>query len=189
MQDRVSRAQEASEVNRQFESDWEMLYRVEADVELLTSEAGVQLLVPNVSVRNRTTMAIKAEQELKKILQLYPQTPLRDRVDDNLFQVQEFLGLHSLKIAQFYFDKGHGMKGAESRLQHIIQQYPKFSRMDEALLLLGKAYLMDGQPEAAADYFWKLVCKYPSSRYAAKAFEQLNHIGFDASKGCDNLVP
>src|SRR4051812_11324151 len=86
----VSRAQEASEVNHQIESDWEMLDRVEADVQSLTSEADVQLLIPKDSVRDRTTMAIKAEQGLKKILQLYPQTPLRDRVDDNLFRVQEF---------------------------------------------------------------------------------------------------
>jgi outer membrane protein assembly factor BamD (BamD/ComL family) len=97
--------------------------------------------------------------------------------------------MSDLRIAQFYFNRGHGMKGAESRLRKILQGYPRFSRMDEVLLLLGKAYLMDEQPEAAANHFWKLVCKYPGSKYSDEAFEQLNEIGFDASKGCDDSMP
>lgn len=177
---RVSWAQEARADNQQIESDWEMLRKAEEDVELLTSKQ---------FVRDKQTMTIRAEQQLKKILQIYPQTTLRYRVEDNLAQVQEILGLNNFQIAQFYFKREHGMKGAIGRLRQIIQKYERFSRMDEVLLLLGKAYLVEEQPEEAANSFWKLVCKYPTSKYTGEAFEQLNTIGFDASKGCDNLKP
>jgi outer membrane protein assembly factor BamD (BamD/ComL family) len=177
---RVASGQEVTKANQQIESDAGMFSKVEEDV---------QLLVSKNFVRDRATVAIRAEQQLKKILQLYPKTLLRDRVEENLFQVGEILGLRSLQIAQFYLGHGHGMKGAQSRLKKIIQEYPNFSRMDEVLLLLGKAYLADEQPEAAANYFWKLVCQYPTSKNIDEAFEQLNRIGFDASKGCDNSLP
>jgi outer membrane protein assembly factor BamD (BamD/ComL family) len=177
---RLATAQEVVRVTQQIESDAEMLGKVEVDV---------QLLISKDFLGDQATVAIRAERQLKEILQLYPKTLLHDRVEENLFQVQEVLGLHSLQIAQFYFDRGHGMKGAESRLQKIIQGYPRFSRMDEVLLLLGKAYLADEQPAAAANYLWKLVCQYPTSKYTVKAFKQLNEVGFDASKGCDNSLP
>jgi outer membrane protein assembly factor BamD (BamD/ComL family) len=179
---RVAPAQEETKVNRQIESDAEMLGKVEEDVQLLTSEK---------FVGDRQVMAIRADRQLKKILQLYPDTPLRDHVKEALSQVEEILGLHDLQLAQFYFNLGRGgaMEGAQSRLQQIIREYPNFSRMDEVLLLLGKVYLKDEQMEAAVNYFRKLVCQYPTSKNISEAFEQLNKIGFDASKGCDNSMP
>lgn len=173
----ASRAQETSEVNQQIESDEELLRKVE----LLTSKK---------FVRDRSTVTIRAERQLKKFLELYPNTFLRDRVEENLFQVQELLGEHHLQIAYFYYNRRCGkMLGARSRLRHITENYPKFSRMDEVLLLLGKVYLISDEPEDAANYFWELILKYPNSKYINEAFEQFGKVGFNAQDGCDNTKP
>jgi outer membrane protein assembly factor BamD (BamD/ComL family) len=169
-------AQEASANNQQVDSEEEMFGKAERYIQLL-------------STRRDSEAVAGAEKLLEKILQLYPNTLRRVWVEENLLPLQEIRGTSDLRIAQFYYNKDHGMKGAESRLQKIVQEYPGFLRMDEVLLLLGKVYLKAEQPEAAADYFWKLVCKYPAGKYTVKAFKQLNKIGFDASKGCDNSMP
>ena len=157
-----------------------MFEKVEPDIQLLLSED---------FVRNRLDLTIKTERQLKRILELYPNTFLRGRIAENLSQLQEFLGLHSFQVARFYSERGHGMKGAESRLLHIIRDYPNFSRMDEALLLLGKVYLAAEQPDDAANYLWKMICQYPTSKFINEAFAQVYKTGFDASKGCGNLEP
>ena len=178
---RSCRAQEVSAETQQVESDEEMYMRAEKEVRSATTKG--------LDWCGELNAAHRAEQQLKKILQLYPQTFWRERVEEDLSQVQEILGLHDLQFAQFYFDRGHGMKGAESRLQQIIKEYPNFSRTDEALLLLGKTYLVEERPEDAANFFWKLVCRFPASKHIGEAFEQLNQAGFGATKGCDNSGP
>lgn len=176
----VSAAQEAAADNQQGESDEELFRQVEGDVQQLLSTG---------FIRNRSVTAHKVERQLKEILQLYPKTTLRAQIEENLFQVQENLGLHDLKIAQFYFNRGHGMRGAEARLLQIVREYPRFSQMDEVFLLLGKVYRRLERLEDATNYLWKLICQHPTSKHFNEAYERLSEIGFDASKGCDNLKP
>jgi TolA-binding protein len=178
MLSRTSLAQEVSADNQQIESEEELFKKAAENVRLATTKGLI--------IDSELNAAQRAEQQLKKILELYPNTSLRNQIEDDLSQVQEILGLQDLQFANFYLNRGHGMKGAESRLQKIIKEYPNFSRMDEVLLLLGKAYLIDERAEDAANYFWKLVCRFPTSKYTNKAFEQIYKIGFDASQGCDN---
>jgi outer membrane protein assembly factor BamD len=125
--------------------------------------------------------ARKAEQRLKAILQQFPNTPLREQIELRLYQVQENLGMHSLKIARFYqdrFERGlTGPRGAQSRLQEIIEKYPKFSWKDEVLFRQGWLYLQVEEPDTAAKYFQELVRDYPNSDYTEKAKEELTKIG------------
>ncbi|HEX8845712.1 MAG TPA: outer membrane protein assembly factor BamD [Pyrinomonadaceae bacterium] len=155
---------------------------------LRKADEDIQLLKQNL-VRNRTDVLKRAEKLLKDILRLYPDTPHHGWVEDNLAQVQENLAEHNLLVANFYVNRAAragAAKGAQSRLLEIVREYPNFSRMDEVLFFLGEVSLIDGRSEDASGYFWKLVCKYPASQRVGDAFVQLNLIGFDASKGCDN---
>ena len=180
---RVSWAQEVPADEQRLESDEEMLRKAEENVQLIISKRFFE--------KHRGVLAIKTEQLLKNILQLYPNTLLRDRVEENLFQVQEDLAMHELSVARFYqarYEHGEGgLKGAQNRLNEILKKYPKFSLMDEVLLRLGNTYLKIEQPEDAAKYFWKVVCKYPSSQYVSETFEQLSKMGINTSEDCNNL--
>ena len=129
-----------------------------------------------------STHAKKAEQRLKALLQQYPDSPLTALVNDRLEEVQDNLGLHNLYIANYYYKqsvdyKKGGLKGAQSRYREILDKYPNFSFMDEALYKLAVTYLIEEETDQAARYFQQIVSDYPNSDYVEKSKEQLNLIG------------
>jgi outer membrane protein assembly factor BamD len=128
------------------------------------------------------TRAKRAEVRLKALLQQYPNSSLRAEAEERLKQVQNNLGLHNLYIANYYYSlsvsqgKG-GLKGAQSRYREILEKYPDFDYLDEALYKLAITYMAEEETDQAARYFQRIVRDYPNSQYVAKAKEQLTLIG------------
>ncbi len=128
------------------------------------------------------TRARRAETRLKALIQNYPDSILRKDAEERLQQVQDNLALHNLYIANQYYtqsveQKKGGLKGAQSRYREILDKYPDFSYMDEALYKLAVTYLIEEETDQAARYFQKIVADYPNSEYVDKAKEQLELIG------------
>ena len=128
------------------------------------------------------TPAKIAEQRLKALIQQYPNSILRKEAESRLKEVQDNLGLHNLYIANFYYKqsvdyKKGGLKGAQSRYNEILEKYPNFSFMDEALYKLAVTYLIEEETDQAARFFQQLVRDYPNSEWVAKSKEQLELIG------------
>jgi outer membrane protein assembly factor BamD len=131
---------------------------------------------------NDATRAYKAEQRLKVLLQQYPKSELKSLAEERLTQVQDNLGLHNLWVGDFYYrraieQKKQGLKGAQNRYREILQKYPNFSYMDEALFRLAVTYQVEEETDEAAKHFQRLVRDYPNSEYAEKAKEQLQLMG------------
>ncbi len=129
-----------------------------------------------------STRARRAEQRLRALLQQYPNTILRADTEDRLKQVQDNLGLHNLYIANYYYkqsvdQKKGGLKGAQSRYREILEKYPNFSFMDEALFKLAVTYQIEEETDQAARYFQQIVRDFPNSDYVEKSTEQLKLIG------------
>ncbi|REJ78363.1 MAG: outer membrane protein assembly factor BamD [Acidobacteria bacterium] len=128
------------------------------------------------------TRAKRAEQRLRALLQMYPDTILRPQAEQRLKEVQDNLGMHNLIVGNFYykqavkFEKG-GLKGAQSRYLENLDKYPEFSLMDEVLYKLAVTYQIEEETDEAAKYFQRLVRDFPNSDYVEKAKEQLNLIG------------
>lgn len=129
-----------------------------------------------------SSRARKAEQKLKALLQQYPNSNLRKDAEARLNEVQDNLGLHNLYIANYYYklsvdQKKGGLKGAQSRYNEILEKYPNFSFMDEALYKLAVTYLVEEETDQAAKFFQRLVRDYPNSVWVPKSKEQLQLIG------------
>lgn len=125
--------------------------------------------------------ARKAEQRLKVLLQQFPNTSLRRDVQTRLNEVQENLGMHTMQIGDFYYERNRqqkgGLKGAQSRYREILEKYPNFSYNARVLFRLGVTYQLEEEPDEAAKHFQRIVRDFPNSEYAEKAKEQLNIIG------------
>ncbi len=123
-----------------------------------------------------------AEQRLKALLQQYPNSILQKDAEERLKQVQDNLGLHNLYIANYYYklsidQKKGGLKGAQSRYREILDKYPNFGFLDEALFKLAVTYLEEEETDEAARYFQRIVRDYPNSDYVEKSKEQLQLLG------------
>lgn len=128
------------------------------------------------------TRAKRAEVRLKALLQNYPSSILIADAKQRLDQVQNNLGMHNLLIANYYYTQSvgqgkGGLKGAQSRYREILDKYPDFGNMDEALFKLANTYLLEEETDQAARYFQRIVRDYPNSDYVAKSKEQLELIG------------
>lgn len=128
------------------------------------------------------THAKRAEVRLKALMQNYRDSILIKDAQERLSQVQDNLGLHHLYIANYYYNlsvdqKKGGLKGAQSRYREILDKYPNFCFMDEALYRLAVTYQLEEETDQAARYFQKIVSDYPNSEYIDKAKEQLGLIG------------
>ena len=129
------------------------------------------------------TKAKVAEQRLRALLQQSKDPAMRKEAEERLEEVQDNLGLHNLYIANYYYTisvnqkKGTGLKGAQSRYREILEKYPNFTFLDEALYKLAITYQVEEETDQAAKYFAQIVRDYPNSDYVNKAKEQLQLIG------------
>jgi outer membrane protein assembly factor BamD len=125
--------------------------------------------------------ARKAEQRLKVLMQQFPNTALRKDAEQRLREVQENLGMHTMKVGDFYYERNRqqkgGLKGAQSRYREVTEKYPFFSYMDKVLFRLANTYLQEEEPDEAAKFFQRIARDYPNSEYAQKSREQLEVIG------------
>jgi outer membrane protein assembly factor BamD len=129
-----------------------------------------------------STRARRAEIRLKSLLSQYPNSNLRAEAQARLVEVQDNLALHNLYIGNYYYklsveQQRTGLKGAQNRYLEILEKYPNFSFMDEALYKLAVTYLVEEETDQAAGYFQRIVRDHPNSEYVAKAKEQLQIIG------------
>ncbi len=130
----------------------------------------------------QATNAKRAETRLRALLQQYPNSILKAEAEERLRQVQDNLGLHNLLIANYYYalavdQKKGGLKGAQSRYREIMDKYPNFCFMDEALYKIAVTYLVEEETDQAARYFQRIVTDYPNSEWTEKSKEQLVLIG------------
>lgn len=113
-----------------------------------------------------------AEAEFKEFLLRYPDSPLLPRVQGRLRQVQEVLAEGNFGVAKFYFEH-HANRAAESRLKQISEDYPNFSRADQANWDLAETLERLRQPKEAAPYYARIITQYPLSPLVPQAKQKL----------------
>jgi outer membrane protein assembly factor BamD len=84
---------------------------------------------------------IHAEEEYRNMLKQYPDAPrkLTDEAKQKLREVQEVLASRELGLAQFYGTHAN-WPASIARYQTVIDTYPQYSHMDDALIGVGDDY-------------------------------------------------
>lgn len=119
------------------------------------------------------THAMLAERQLQELLRRHPNTDQRESVEARISEIQEYLAMHELKVARFYYNLREAALAAQMRTAEILNKYPNFSRFDEALYLHARAMADQEDTETASQDLTRLIKNYPHSEYRQKAEELL----------------
>jgi outer membrane protein assembly factor BamD len=117
-----------------------------------------------------------AATELKGFLEKYPDSPYRTKAKDIVTKVGKRLADHEWYVARYYWDRGKPM-GTVLRLRRLLEQYRGVGYDEEALWLLGRAYVAVDMPDRARTAWTELSTKYPKSGRAGDARSALGSLG------------
>jgi outer membrane protein assembly factor BamD len=118
--------------------------------------------------------ALRADEECRQLLVQFPNSKFAPQAQQRLRNIQEVLGDHEYRIGSFYYTKG-SFPAAAARLEGLTEQYPLYSRADEALWKLADAYsrMPARFADRAADAYARIVKEYPLSSFAEAAAQKL----------------
>src|ERR1700704_5266142 len=107
--------------------------------------AEAQLKIANIQYQQMEkadrdyTHAKRAEDEYRNLILQFPDSKLVPEAKQRLLEVQEVLGDREFEIGRFYFLR-QSYPAAIARLRSLVERYPLYSHVDEALYLLGQTY-------------------------------------------------
>ncbi len=118
--------------------------------------------------------ALRAEQECRQLIVQFPNSKFAPQAEQLLRDIQESLGEAEMRVGTFYHQKG-SLASAANRLGGLVDQYPLYSRADEALWLEGDSYTRMGPRfrKQAGEAYTKLVRDYPLSAFTDEAKKRL----------------
>ena len=137
------------------------------------------------------THAMRAEEEYRSLILQYPDSKLVPEAKQRLLEVQEVLGEREYEIGRFYYLR-QSLPAAIARLNSLVERYPLYSHVDDALYLLGQSYeseivmvrarpgneaakarLIEDFTKKAADAYSKILTRYPLMDRAEDAQKRL----------------
>jgi outer membrane protein assembly factor BamD len=125
--------------------------------------------------------ALRAEDECRTLITQFPNSTFVPATQQLLRNIQESLAEGEFMVGSFYLKRGDN-SAASSRFNHLVEQYPLYSRADEALWDLGQTYeRLDGRTgnrfrKQAGDAYAKIVRDYPLSGFADDAKKRLTEM-------------
>jgi outer membrane protein assembly factor BamD len=117
-----------------------------------------------------------AEEEIRKFLDKYPDSPFRKQAQEVLAKVGKKLAEHEWYVAKYYWSKDKPM-GTVLRLRRLLDRYRGVGFDIEALWLLGRAYQKVAMVDRARATWQELVQKHPASGRANEAKSALASLG------------
>ena len=109
-----------------------------------------------------------ARSAYRELIRLYPTSQYAEEASEKLDAVEENLAAHELLVGRFYY-KYRNYPGAILRLENLIENYPSYSNLDEALYFLGMSYRESRSAKGlgkALAAFERLHDEFPDSPYA-----------------------
>lgn len=121
--------------------------------------------------------ALRAEQECRTLLTQFPNSKFAPVAEQRLREIQEVLGEQEMRVGEFYHHKGQNAAAA-NRLGGLVDQYPLYSRADEALWVEADSYGRMGPRfrQRTGEALAKIVKDYPLSPYAPQAKKKLESL-------------
>ena len=124
-----------------------------------------------------TKGAQEAEAEIRRFLQQYPNSDYIPIVRQWLDNVQENEATSDMNVGDFYAKYRANPWGASGRYKDVIDSYPHYVRMDEALFKYAQQMQKIENTAEAASALTQLVAGWPFSKYWADGKAELQKMG------------
>jgi outer membrane protein assembly factor BamD len=123
------------------------------------------------------TQAIRAEDECRQLMVQFPNSKYVDDTKQLLRDIQESIAEGEYLVGTFYYKRGDN-SAAANRMNHLVEQYPLYSKADIALWDMGQAYGRLGNRfrKQEGEAYAKIVRDYPLSAYADDAAAKLKEL-------------
>ena len=123
------------------------------------------------------SQALRAEDECRQLIVQFPNSKYITETQQLLRNIQEALAEGEYLVGNFYFKRGDN-SAAANRLGHLVDQYPLYSKADEALWQMGEAYGRLGNRfrKQEGDAYAKIVRDYPLSAHADDSKKKLQEL-------------
>ena len=118
--------------------------------------------------------AIRAEDECRQMIVQFPNSKFVPETKQLLRNIQEALADGEFKVGAFYLKRGDN-PAAVNRFGHVVDQYPLYSKADEALWDMGDGYSKLGPRfrKQEGEAYARMVKEYPLSDFADAAKKKL----------------
>ncbi|HXA51718.1 MAG TPA: outer membrane protein assembly factor BamD [Candidatus Acidoferrum sp.] len=118
--------------------------------------------------------ALRAEQECKQLLLQFPNSKFAPQAQQRLRDIQEVLAESEFRVGILYWKKG-SFPASANRLQGVADQFPLYSKADEALWQVADSYhrMGDRFENQQVSAYQRIVKDYPLSVHAEDARAQL----------------
>jgi len=124
--------------------------------------------------------AREADADCKDVLLKWPNSKFAPMALQRDLEIQENIAEGEFKVSTYYNKKGgRSFVPSANRLQALVDQYPLYSRADDALWMLADDYLQMGDKfeNRQADAYTRIVRDYPLSAHLDDAKAQLQAMG------------
>jgi len=125
------------------------------------------------------TQTLRAEDECRQLIVQFPNSKFVPDAQQMLRNIQEALADAEFRVGDFYHKRGAN-PAAANRLKGLVDQYPLYSRADEALWELADSYSRMGNRfrQQEGDAYARIVKEYPLSDLADSAKRRLKDLEF-----------
>ena len=116
------------------------------------------------------TQALRAEDECRQLMVQFPNSKFAPEAAQRVREIQEVLADHEFWVGNFYWKRDMN-PAAANRLDALVDQWPLYSKADEALYEAGDAYSQMGPRYRKKSFeMWdRIVRDYPLSDRADDA--------------------
>jgi outer membrane protein assembly factor BamD len=114
----------------------------------------------------------EAIDKYKEMLTAYPNSSLRPEAEEKMQGALDRLAKHEHIVARFYM-KRHNYIAAVTRLNQIVDQYPRYNERDAMFYDLAASLEGSGRKNEARLYYERVVSEFPNSDYAKRAKSKL----------------
>jgi outer membrane protein assembly factor BamD len=123
------------------------------------------------------SQTLRADDECRAVLTQFPNSKFVPAAMQMVRNIQESLAEHEFVVGDFYF-KREMNPAAANRLNALVDQYPLYSKADEALYEAGISYERMGPRfrKRAGEMFSRIVRDYPVSARAQDAKKKLEDL-------------